>query len=150
MRVWRCCHFGGHQFAPTLVDLPEGRFWGHLEPEILDLLVHRQDSVAQLRQYYRGWCGLTKFEQIAEREIWIQEGWNWLTYPKAGQTLAVDQDENWAEVRLDFTTVDGKVAGAYEARIERCGSVITMTDSGYEDTIQEVKQYQVSFLNKVV
>ena len=25
LRVWRCSHFGGHQFAPTLIDFPSGR-----------------------------------------------------------------------------------------------------------------------------
>ncbi len=56
--VWQCSHFGGHQFAPTLLDMPEGRYWGHLEPEILDLLIYRQGSVADLRSFYRGWGGL--------------------------------------------------------------------------------------------
>ncbi|MFQ4143523.1 sucrase ferredoxin [Chlorogloeopsis sp. ULAP02] len=36
LRVWRCSHFGGHQFAPTLVDLLQKRYYGHLQPEILD------------------------------------------------------------------------------------------------------------------
>ena len=31
IRVWQSSHFGGHQFAPTLIDLPTGRLWGHLE-----------------------------------------------------------------------------------------------------------------------
>ncbi len=26
LRVWQSTHFGGHQFAPTLVDLPHGHF----------------------------------------------------------------------------------------------------------------------------
>lgn len=87
LRVWRCSHFGSHQLAPTLVDLPEGRCWGHLEPEVLELLVKRNEPVAGLRQFYRGWAGLTQFEQIAEREIWIREGWDWLDYLKAGQSV---------------------------------------------------------------
>ena len=86
LRIWRCSHFGGHQFAPTLVDLTEGRYWGHPEPEIIDLLVHRQGDVADLRSFYRGWAGLSKFEQVAEREIWLREGWDWLSHHKFGQT----------------------------------------------------------------
>ncbi len=42
---------------------------------MLDLLVHRNGPVADLHPFYRGWCGLKQFEQIAEREIWMQEGW---------------------------------------------------------------------------
>jgi hypothetical protein len=28
VRVWRCTHFGGHRFAATLLDMPEGRYLG--------------------------------------------------------------------------------------------------------------------------
>ncbi|HYG60048.1 MAG TPA: sucrase ferredoxin, partial [Symbiobacteriaceae bacterium] len=27
LRVWRVSHIGGHRFAPTLLDFPEGRCW---------------------------------------------------------------------------------------------------------------------------
>ena len=87
LRIWQSTHFGGHQFAPTLLDLPIGQFWGHLEPDILELLISRQGSLEQLRPYYRGWAGLNKFEQIAEREIWMQVGWDWQHIPKAGRIL---------------------------------------------------------------
>jgi hypothetical protein len=33
LRVWRSSHFGGHRYAPTIADLPEGRYWAHLEPD---------------------------------------------------------------------------------------------------------------------
>ncbi|HHP7246312.1 MAG TPA: sucrase ferredoxin, partial [Elainellaceae cyanobacterium] len=58
LRAWRCSHFGGHRFAPTLIDLPHGHYWGHVEPEILDALIDRRGSVADLRRFYRGWAGL--------------------------------------------------------------------------------------------
>lgn len=85
LRIWQSTHFGGHQFAPTLLDLPIGQFWGHLEPDIVDTLISRQGSLEQLRPFYRGWSGLNKFEQIAEREIWMQMGWDWQHYPKRGR-----------------------------------------------------------------
>ncbi|WP_238393161.1 sucrase ferredoxin [Myxacorys almedinensis] len=154
LRVWRCSHFGGHVFAPTLVDLPEGRYWGHLEPEMLDLLVHRNGSVADLRSFYRGWCGLKQFEQIAEREIWMQEGWNWLNYLKRGATTAIapthneDEEADWAEVRIEYASPDGGIQGAYEARVEVCGTVMTQWRSGIDQPVEETKQYRVSQLIK--
>lgn len=175
LRVWRCSHFGGHQFAPTLIDLPTGHYWGRLEPALLDALVHRTGDVAQLRSCYRGWSGLSKFEQIAEREIWIQEGWHWLSYCKSGQTIARDQGRwywlrqllqlipskrlrfilehrphiaNWAVVQLDFTTLDGAIAGRYEAKIEAHGQVMTALQSGERLKLQPVKQYRVAQLSK--
>ncbi|NDJ17919.1 sucrase ferredoxin [Myxacorys almedinensis] len=152
LRVWRCSHFGGHVFAPTLVDLPEGRYWGHLEPEILDSLVHHNGSVADLRSFYRGWCGLKQFEQIAEREIWMQEGWKWLNYLKRGETIAIapthndDEEPDWAEVRIEYASPDGNDIGVYEARIEVCGTVMTQWQSGNDQPVEETKQYRVSQL----
>lgn len=152
LRVWRCSHIGGHQFAPTLLDLPSGQYWGHLEPEILAWLVHRTGSVAALRRFYRGWAGLGWAEQIAEREIWIKEGWNWLNYLKSGETLAIADPEadypDWAEVRIDFNSPDGSISGAYEAHIEAHGQVTTMWNSGDDKWLEPVKQYHVSCLIK--
>lgn len=154
LRVWQTTHFGGHQFAPTLADLPQGCLWGHLEPEVLDLLVNRNGSVSQLRQFYRGWAGLTKFEQIAEREIWMQLGWAWLDYLKAGKALVKEevgqgQEPDWAEVRIDFAAINGSGSGAYEARVEVSGEVMSAPNSGKEMELKAVKQYCVSRLVKV-
>jgi len=154
LRVWQTTHFGGHQFAPTLVDLPQGCLWGHLEPETLDLLVNRNGSVADLRQFYRGWTGLTKFEQIAECEIRTQSGWTWLDYLKAGRVLAVEevgqgQEADWAEVRIDYAAPDGSLSGAYEARVEVSGEVMSALSSGKQIELKAVKQYRVSRLVKV-
>ncbi|MHC5913849.1 MAG: sucrase ferredoxin, partial [Nostoc sp.] len=165
LRVWQTTHFGGHQFAPTLVDLPQGCLWGHLEPEVLDLLVNRNGSVSGLRQFYRGWAGLTKFEQIVECEIWMLLGWTWLDYLKTGEVLAkelneehhvdeeahVDEDHPiyWAEVRIDFAAPDGSTSGAYEARVEVCGEVMSAFNSAKQMELEVVKQYCVSRLVKV-
>jgi hypothetical protein len=151
LRVWRVSHFGYHQFAPTLLDMPEGRCWGHLESSQLDLLVHRKGDIDQIGSFYQGWCVLNQFEQIAEREIWLQEGWNWLSYLKWGETLAIDSSNadapNWADVRIHFTSPDSKRSGIYEARVEAYGEVTTMWSSGDETSLESVKQYRVSHLH---
>ncbi|MBE9080471.1 sucrase ferredoxin [Romeria aff. gracilis LEGE 07310] len=153
LRIWRCTHIGGHQFAPTLLDMPEGRYWGHLVPEILNVLVRRQASVSELRSFYRGWSGLAWAEQITEREIWIKVGWNWLNYLKSGKALAISDPgadyPDRAEIRIDFNSPDGNISGAYEARIEAHGQVTTMWNSGGEQWLEPVKQYQVTHLIKV-
>ncbi len=146
LRVWRCSHFGGHNFAPTLLDLPTGHCWGHLDLQALNPLVNRQGPVASLRPYYRGWCGLESFEQIAEREIWIQQGWEWLTYSKQGQILSQGGDPDqpdWAEVEIEYVSQNGQIRGSYQARIEACGEVITQFDSGEDQRLESVKQYKV-------
>ncbi|WP_238549315.1 sucrase ferredoxin [Acaryochloris marina] len=149
LRVWRCSHFGGHQFAPTLVDLPTGQVWGHLEMEMLDTLIQRHRPVTELRRFYRGWSGLPQYAQILEREVWMQQGWDWLAYNKLGHIMAQDTDHekwdaDWADVRLEFASPDGLVKGAYEARVEVTGSVLTVWNSGEKP--EAVKQYSINQL----
>jgi hypothetical protein len=148
LRVWRTSHIGGHRFAPTLIDFPEGRYWGHLEPEALEKLVLRKGPVSELGRFYRGLAGLSgKFEQIAEREIFMREGWEWTRYLKSGKTLEADETEDRAEVRIEYATPSGNT-GAYEATVEANGTVMTLSNSG-SDPLQEAKQYRVSRLERV-
>jgi hypothetical protein len=174
LRVWRCSHFGGHQYAPTLIDLPSGRYWGHVQPEMLDALVDRQGSPTVLYPSYRGWAGLAKFEQIAEREIWMQVGWDWLDYDKRGEVLRLGepwqrallrkllgwlpvkpiqywlersrQDARWAEVRIHYHRE--ALAGYYDARVEIAGEVMTAIHSSAEMPLVPVYQYRVRGLKQ--
>lgn len=149
LRVWRTSHIGGHRFAPTLIDFPEGRYWGHLEPWAPQKLVLRNGPVSELAAFYRGWAGLGKpFAQIAEREILIREGWRWTDYLKSGRVLESEENGYWAEVRIEYSSPDGAVSGAYEATVEADGSVMTLDKSG-TGPLQEAGQYRVSRLEEV-
>lgn len=146
LRVWRSSHIGGHRFAPTLIDYPEARYWGHLEPWAAERLVARRGPVSDLRRFYRGWSGLgSPFEQVAEREIFAREGWAWTGYLKKGRILSSEGDR--AEVRISFESPDGAVSGAYEAVVETAGTVMTLESSG-EEELTEVDQYRVARLEK--
>ncbi|ERT06764.1 sucrase/ferredoxin-like family protein [Lyngbya aestuarii BL J] len=178
LRIWQTNHFGGHQFAPTLIDFPSGRFWGHLESDILDLLLHKKGNLVDLKPYYRGWSSLGKFEQIAEREIWDKEGWHWLNYQKSGRVIRQDkggvliyilkqvlrfiplnkakilrkkleQKATWVDVRIEYSSPDDKVRGAYEARVQVNGKVLSLLKSGEQVKPKPIQQYQVSRLVKV-
>lgn len=77
-RVWRCTHFGGHRFAATLLDLPDGRYWGRLTPEFLSHLMQRDVPVAELRGCYRGWSALPHpLQQVAEGAAFVRGDWAW-------------------------------------------------------------------------
>jgi hypothetical protein len=148
-RVWRTSHIGGHRFAPTLIDFPEGRYWGHLEPEHVEDLVLRRGPASELAPHCRGLASLGRpFEQLVEREILSREGWAWTGYAKRGETLSVDENEDRAEVRIEYESPAGE-RGVYEAPVEASGSVMTLGASG-TDPLQEVKQYRVVGLKKLV
>ncbi len=178
LRIWQTNHFGGHQFAPTLIDFPSGRFWGHLESNVLDLLINQQGNLTDLKPYYRGWSGLVKFAQIAEREIWDLEGWKWFSYHKSGRVIAQDQGgfliyllkqilkfiplpqakilrkkleqkATWVDVMIEYNSPEYTVQGAYTARVKLNGKVLSLLRSGEQVKPKAVEQYQVSRLQKL-
>ena len=148
MRVWRTSHIGGHRFAATLIDLPEGRCWGHLEADSAERVLRRDVPAAELASKYRGWAGLqTDLEQVAERDVLAREGWDWTGYLKSSRLLSTG-GEGPARVRIEYAAQDGVASGAYEAEVELAGSVMTLSKSG-PDPLQEVPQYRVASLEKV-
>jgi hypothetical protein len=145
LRVWRVSHFGGHRFAPTMADLPDGRWWAHVDAEALERIATRSGPVSALRSHYRGWSGLaTPFEQVLEREIFAQEGWSWTGLLKRSEVREQDPEGAWAEVALDYQSADGSRRGRYEGRVELSGQVMTALASGRE--LEAVPQYRVTRL----
>ena len=177
LSVWQTTHFGGHNFAPTLIDFPTGQFWGHLEPEVLDALVYRRGDVAELSQFYRGWSGFESWAQIAERSLWIQLGWAWLNTPRTARIIRQDPGQfghrllrwilpwvpmiraqvllkkltkklTWAEVEICWDDSEDKAAGRYCVRVEKSHTVMSQMKSGKTATLIPVPQYQVSELGR--
>ncbi|MEO0770777.1 MAG: sucrase ferredoxin [Cyanobacteria bacterium J06649_4] len=169
LSVWQTTHFGGHNFAPTLIDFPSGHFWGHLQPEVLDTLVHRTGDVAELGPFYRGWSGLEAWAQIAERSLWMQHGWQWLNLRKSARIVRQDSGRlshrllrwilpwipsiraqvllkklnkklAWAEVEVCWE-VEGTTK-CDRLRIERSHTVTSQMKSGTEAALVPVQQYR--------
>lgn len=84
----------------------------------------------------------------AHREILTREGWGWIEYLKGGRVLAVNGEEERAEVRIEYQSSGGEISGAYKAAVKAAGSMITLGSSGI-DPLEEVTQYHVSWLEKV-
>ena len=100
VRVWRSAHFGGHVFAPTVLELPAARCWAHLGAAELRALVRLEGDINLLDGHYRGWAGLdSPFLQVAEKDLMLKFGWAWLDAPKIGEVIKTG--DSWAEVRID-------------------------------------------------
>lgn len=158
-RIWRVSHFGGHVYAPTLIDMPGGQFWGYIEPEEADILLTRSGSITRLHDCYRGWAGLEDaLLQVAERELLMRHGWSWLEYRKAGRVLAQDEAGEpdrygrpipaWSDLRIEYESPDGRDCGAYEIRLMLEGHVETIPSSKTVDTYA-YPQYSVVHLTEM-
>lgn len=151
LRVWRVSHFGGHAFAPTVLEMPTGHFWAYLGEEQAEQIAQRDGKVAALRGHYRGWAGVESgFAQAAEREVWQREGWPWFTYAKSCTTLAADPDHeepHWMELHLDYSDPHG-FRGRYFVRVETGPAVVTRPSSGRSDT-HAYPQYVVTHLEAI-
>lgn len=101
-RVWRCTHFGGHRFAATAFDLPQGHYWGRLKPDMLAGLIHRNRPASDLRPHYRGSAAVAEpLQQLAEAEMLSTAGWRWLDATITG--LSGDVTENvGGTLSIDF------------------------------------------------
>ncbi len=153
VRVWRTSHFGGHVFAPTLIDMPHGGYWAFIGPEQAARLLARSGPTADLRGHYRGWSGASSpFAQVLERELFLRHGWAWQDYTKTSHITAQAPPEapghepRWAEVYLEYRAPDG-TAGAAAARIEQAAPVEIIHTSGKPDTYP-FPQYTVAWLRE--
>lgn len=155
LRVWRVSHFGGHVFAPTLMDMPTGHYWAYVENEQAAQIIRRAGDVAALRGHYRGWAGLDdSFQQTAECELWQRTGWDWLDYPKSGETVTQDnhhEEPQWGEVRLRWQQADTAQI-SIDWRVEVSHTIETHPSTGKEATyaypqycvVENEKQHNVS------
>ncbi|PJF29927.1 MAG: sucrase ferredoxin [Phototrophicales bacterium] len=151
LHVWRVSHFGGHVFAPTLIDMPTGHYWAYVEDAQAHQIITRAGDVLAMRGHYRGWAGFDSgFLQSAERHLWQLHGWRWFDYVKQGEILSQDpntQQPQWAEVRICYLSPSGE-SGTYEGRVEVRRYIETITTTGDSHTYH-YPQYHVIHLERV-
>jgi hypothetical protein len=129
LRVWRVSHFGGHVFAPTLMDMPTGHYWAYIEQAQAAAIVRREGDVAALRDHYRGWAGISSgFGQTAECELWQRYGWRWFDYCKSCEIIS--QDAQWADVRIRYAEPGDARETVVDQRVEMSHSVETEASTG--------------------
>lgn len=149
LRLWQISHIGGHRFAPTLIDLPQGRYYGWMDMERFKLMVLQQGDWRSLLSAYRGWSLLPKPLQCLEQLLWRNQGWQWLTQAINYEVLQADeQQQRW---QAQFVHRD-----AYGSRQEWWADIVedvanraeVMRSCGDEKT-DVVKTYQVSTLQAI-
>lgn len=153
--IWQVSHIGGHRFAPTLIDLPEGRYYGALTLEDCRALLLRQGSLALLARIYRGWALLPEPVQVLERHLWQQQGWSWLARsvdyrlkPLATAAELPAQAPDLPAWQVDFSW--GKTRH-WQATLQPDASLSrTIFGSCGDETPLETRKYQIAQLQEQV
>ena len=109
VRIWKSTHFGGHRFAPTMIDLPHGRYYGNLDSESFKSILTRTGDINSFKDIYRGWGVLPRSIQIVERELILRFGWDWFNYKAAGRIVEENPDKTVVLAELTFEKPDGSV-----------------------------------------
>ncbi|MBD2597534.1 sucrase ferredoxin [Nostoc spongiaeforme FACHB-130] len=109
VRLWKSSHFGGHRFAPTAIDLPEGRYYGVLDQEIFKVILTRNGDIHCLEKVYRGWGILPTQLQVLERQLILHHGWDWFNYKVSGKILEQSLDNQTFLGEISCETPDGSL-----------------------------------------
>lgn len=150
-QIWRASHIGGHRFAPTLIDLPEGRVWGFLDQKTAMQVLEHSVHPAQLRGQLRGWMGLPPFAQILEGELFFQQGWDWIHQHRILELHAIEgevtskpfQQKNPARVvNIELSTQTGLYSGVVAYK----GTGKTALNSGHVP-LADIHQYRLESLH---
>lgn len=102
VRIWQSSHFGGHRFAPTVIDFPEGRYYGVLTHNTFCSILTRTGDVNCMREVYRGWSILPIYAQVLERELLLLHGWEWFNFTVESQVISQNEYKTFNQIRLIY------------------------------------------------
>ncbi len=104
-RLWECSHIGGDRFAPNLVMLPDGLYFGRVEPESAPSLLSALDEGRIDLAKFRGRTSFSLAEQAVEHFVRRDLGIDSMD----GLVIERRTSEDSFAVRLDKRRVDVRV-----------------------------------------
>lgn len=153
IRMWRASHFGGHRFAPTAIDFPDGRYYGGLDQDSFKSILTRTGDLSCMNKVYRGWGILPTQIQVLERELMILHGWDWFNYKVAGKIIEQSSDKTAILAELTLQQPNGSLY-TYQANLVKDESkTISMKGSCHAMKESDFVKYRVEnlrlYLNSV-
>lgn len=100
VEVREASHLGGDRFAPTVLVLPSGHMYGHLEPRDAPALLEAARGGAPLHACFRGSLWLDPLEQLAEVAALDAARARGKALVSLGAIARTDHDEAHATLRL--------------------------------------------------
>lgn len=146
IRLWQTSHFGGHRFAPTLIDFPTGRYYGRLNQAVLRSILMQSGDLQALKAAYRGWGILPTWLQAVEEELIQRYGWQWFDCKVAYQLISQSSNPHWVQAQLSVMRSDGRIQPyAVEIVRDSCKTVCLRTSCGSAQESEQVK-YKIKSL----
>ncbi len=127
VRTWGVSHVGKHIFAPNVIIFPEGQFWGHVTPSLLENILTRTGSILDAIPHYRGTMGFDPPVQVLEIEILKKEGWKWFSYHRQGWLHEEDEEQGRYKVIIDYFDDEMSQLGSYEGIVQLVKSKAVLT-----------------------
>lgn len=115
--LWETSHFGGHRFAPTVIDLPSGRYYGALDAAGLAAILQQGDLTVWNRMY-RGWGLLPEAAQVLEQALIQQWGWAWFDNQVWIPAPVTVLSETMQQTEIYYRCPAGRV-GAYRGLLQQ-------------------------------
>jgi hypothetical protein len=116
VRIWQSSHFSGHRFAPTVLDFPEGRYYGRLDLDTFRTILTRTGDLHCFHHVYRGWGILPDPVQVLERELLFQYGWDWFNYRVSYRILEQHESQLFNSIEFIVEAPDGHI-NHYQAEV---------------------------------
>jgi hypothetical protein len=139
IRLWQTSHFGGHRFAPTLIDFPTGRYYGRMNQSALQTLLTQSGDLQDLDATYRGWSVLPTYLQAAERELMRHYGWPWFDYKIAYQLISESADHHSIQAKLSVMRSTQEIHSyAVEVVKDDCKTVCLRISCGASQESEQV------------
>jgi hypothetical protein len=123
-RTWECSHVGGDRFAGNLVCLPDGHFYGHLDPDRARAAVAAHEGGRLLLDHWRGRSALPFVAQAAEALVRRELGLD-----RRGALRFERAAEVGARHQVRFRRSDGSAVIA-SVEVDRDGSARRLTCAG--------------------
>jgi hypothetical protein len=141
VRIWKSSHFGGHRFAPTAIDFPDGRYYGVLDSESFQSILTRTGDIKCLNKVYRGWGILPNPIQFLERELMLQYGWDWFNY-KVSSKLIQTSDLTF-QAKLTFQKNDNSIYSCHGELVKNANKTLHLRGSCCATQESEFVKYSV-------
>lgn len=148
VRVWQASHIGGHRFAPTAIDFPEGRYYGRLERESFKAILTRAGDIHTIPEIYRGAGLLPPVVQPLEQELLLQVGWDWFNYKIEGRIVEQTDDGSLSRVELTVAKLNGSV-NVYQAEVTKLADCTALRGSCSSTETHSLPQYSVQNITEV-